>query len=212
VIPVLHRAQEKQAPAGIGVEIDAWADRTGPVLSHDPPHEDEMRYLSVWLRTDVACNGFRPFYAVNCKSDGLEIPIRDAFYRFGIPRDRWFAVDMSYPSQRVFEKSGLPFAERVSEEEPWRGRSHQIWLDRWAWRERGYQVAKYQKMGAVYVPTLDAAGRRIEVHAVSMELHVPDTTQHERREWWRWLFDEVRPTSVCTDYPDDCGRTWEDYR
>ena len=123
------------------------------------------------------------------------------------------AFDMSYPSQRMFEKLGLPFAERVSEEEAWQGRSPLIWLDRWAWKEARYEVRRYPGAGgAIYLPQLDAVGRRIEVHAVSMELHVPDTTQHERREWWRWLFDEVRPTSVCTDYPDDCGRTWEDYR
>lgn len=222
MIPVLHRAQEKQAPPGIGVEIDVWwshEDRRLCVLvGHDLQNSGEF---DDWLRDDVRMNGFRPLYAVNCKSDGLEVPISTAMRIYGIPPDRWFAFDMSYCSQRVFEQAGLPFAERVSEEEPWRSRSHRIWLDRWTWRDNGAAftgpalgIRRYSVgLGeGVYLPTMDGQGHRVEVHAVSMELHVADSSDHERRNWWRWLFDEVRPASVCTDYPDDLIATWKEWK
>mgnify|MGYP001619764017 CR=1 FL=1 len=223
MIPVLHRAQEKQAPPGVGVEVDVWMGVVydilyGASVGHDFLSIDTT--LDDWLKKDVGRAGFRPLYAVNCKSDGLEAELRDTFDRYGIPQDRWFAFDCSYPSQRVFEKSGLPFAERVSEEEPWRGRSHRIWLDRWTWRDNGAAftgpalgIRRFPvPIGhGVYLPQLDGQGRKIEVHAVSMELHVADSTDHERRNWWRWLFDEVRPASVCTDYPEDLMATWEEW-
>lgn len=222
MIPVLHRVQEKQAPPGIGVEIDVWMHWSGVIVSHDRPQPEGDCYLDTWLRLDVACHGFRPLYAVNCKTDCLEQEVSKSFDRYGVPRDRWFAFDCSYPSQRLFEKLGLPFAERVSEEEPWRARSHRIWLDRWTWRDNGAALtgsafgikrtpAAYSGNG-IYLPTLDSKGHKIEIHAVSMELHVPDAADHERRNWWRWLFDEVRPASVCTDYPDDLMRTWEEWK
>ena len=228
MIPVLHRAQEKQAPIGIGVEIDVWMT-TGliAVVSHDSP-TDASKLLVNWLRDDVRVAGFRPLYAVNCKSDGLEESLRNAFDKFGVPRDRWFVFDCSYPSQRVFERAGLPFAERVSEEEPWRGHSHRIWLDRWTWRDNGAAftgpglgIRRYPVPAdaGVYLPYSMPAkrpgifdGRKIEVHAVSMELHVTDTAEHERRNWWRWLFDEVKPMSVCTDYPEDLMQIWDEWQ
>ena len=221
MIPILHRAQGQQAPPGIGVEIDVWLT-TGliVVVTHDPP-TNASTLLVNWLRDDVRAAGLRPIYAINCKSDGLETLVRDAFDRYGVPRDRWFAFDMSYPSQRAFEKADLPFAERVSEEEPWRASSHRIWLDRWTWRDNGAAftgpalgIRRYPvPVGeGIYLPHLDAQGRKIEVHAVSMELHVADAADHERRNWWRWLFDEVRPVSVCTDYPEDLMQTWEELK
>ena len=217
MITVLHRAQEKQAPPGIGVEIDVGMP-TGliAVVSHDPPTNASCLLVN-WLRDDVRVAGFRPVYAVNCKSDGLEIPVSVAMDTYGVPRDRWFAFDCSYPSQRVFEKAGLPFAERVSEEEPWRAHSHRIWLDRWVWRDNAAAfkgVRKFPGMGdgGVYLPIWDGQGCKVEVHAVSMELHVADAADHERRNWWRWLFDEVRPASICTDYPEDLMQTWEELK
>ena len=214
MIPVLHRAQEKQALPGIGVEVDVWMSfddgPSVPLLGHTLSDTDYGETLEKWLRDDVRVAGFRPLYAVNCKSDGLEESLRNAFDKFGVPRDRWFVFDCSYPSQRVFEKAGLPFAERVSEEEPWRGRSHRIWLDRWTWRDNG---AAFTGPGlGIYLPYFDGMGRKIEVHAVSMELHVADAAEHERRNWWRWLFDEVKPMSVCTDYPEDLAQTWEEWK
>jgi len=220
MIPVLHRAQGKQALSGIGVEIDVWSTPSGAILQHDPPGGDLLSsrvFLNNWLRDDVRAAGFRPLYAINCKSDGLEIPVSVAMDIYGIPRDRWFAFDMSYCSQRVFEKADLPFAERVSEEEPWRGHSHRIWLDRWAWRDNAAAfkgVRRFPGMGdgGVYLPRWDGYGRAVEVHAVSMELHVADSADHERRNWWRWLFDEVQPASICTDYPEDLMQTWEELK
>ena len=224
MIPILHRAQEKRPPPGIGVEIDVWwgrddGGRAAAMVAHDYGHV--MIDFDDLLRGDICQSGFRPLYAINCKSDGLEIPVSVAMDTYGVPRDRWFAFDMSYCSQRVFEKAGLPFAERVSEEEPWRGRSHRIWLDRWTWRDNGaaftgpsLRIRRFPvPIGeGTYLPTFDGKGRKVEVHAVSMELHVADAADHERRNWWRWLFDEVRPASVCTDYPEDLMRTWEEWQ
>jgi len=209
MIPVLHRAQEKQAPAGIGVEIDVWAIGNGPYaigcLSHDRPDcfgREGIHHFYPWLKEDVQRAGFRPLYAVNCKSDGLEGLVAAAFDCFGIPRDRWFAFDMSYPSQRAFAKADLPFAERVSEEEPWSGEqcprkglvlpTKRIWLDRWTWNDN---FAAFTENG----PRLPEGA---EVHAVSIELHVPSATWFDRQHWWRWLMENVRPASICTDYTD----------
>ena len=203
MIPVLHRAQEKQAPPGIGVEIDVWLT-LGPatVVSHDPPKVTNHLFYQ-WLRDDVRRAGFRPLYAVNCKTDGLENDVASCFDRLGVPRDRWFALDMSHPSQKAFAKAGLPFAERVSEEEPWRGHSKRIWLDRWMWGDNavaflkgGMSVSRTPGVG-LYLPP-DA-----EVHVVSVELHVQTATWVDRVQWWKWLIEEVRPVSICTDYPDE---------
>lgn len=208
MIPVLHRAQEKQALPGIGVEIDVWlcagtydvspAPFAG--MGHDGP-DSEATSLSDWLRDDVQHAGFRPLYAVNCKSDGLHEPVCDAFDRLGIPRDRWFAFDCSYPAQRAFQQARLPFAERVSEEEPYRGHSCLVWLDRWSWRDNGARFSEVIDGGTNVVRTL--RGKILEIHAVSIELHVPDAVHHERVQWWRWLMEEVRPASICTDYPQE---------
>jgi hypothetical protein len=201
VIPVQHRAQEcaTLVPPEFGIEFDVWAADDDAFVSHNPteiPHVSP-NFLDSWLRRDVQHAGFRPLYAVNVKTDALATNVAAAFDNLGIPRDRWFAFDGSYPCMREFREAGLPLAGRISDEEMWDG-SMQIWLDRWLWRSDN---SKLHRLGP-------SEKGRLKIHAVSPELH-GDRYRDIRVAYWNWLRSDLRPYSVCTKEPQLAKDYWE---
>lgn len=206
---IAHRAQDKEVPERFGVEIDVHWNGDWPIASHDPPGNRHSADFTEW----VTANPCHVMYAINIKADGILDKVYQLCEKY-IP-GRYFVFDMSYPEQKVCERFSIPFAERVSEEEPWRGRSRIIWLDRWRW-DNDYEYGRFPTdplmryreggelvptTGSVYVPKFSGE-EKVEIYAVSPELHKLDCAPHWRRWWWREM-ERLGVTGICTDHYEE---------
>ncbi len=213
MIVIAHRAQDykKDIPRRFGVEIDVRDAYGGaPYLSHDPvnitpDYETQSAPLYYWLQQEG--DVVRPAYAVNIKADGIEQKLVDAFAGYPNIWGQTFFFDGSFPTMRRLKHLNVPVAERISEEEPYRGWSHIIWLDRWDWADgegpvlgRGQTATgKICKVPLIQYET----NKKTEIYAVSPELHIPNCQPSFRRYWWR-RFQEMGCAGICTDHWLEC--------
>jgi hypothetical protein len=171
---------------GFGTETDV-RDLSGElVISHDPPTGGELRF-SEFL--DLL-NGRDLPLALNIKSDGLAVPIRDELVKRSL--SKWFVFDMSVPDTLQHLKIGNPVYLRRSEFEfdnSLTDRSDGIWLDAFE--------------GEWWSPDLvhDYLLRGKKVCIVSSELHGrdPNTLWNTLKSSNLWKYDQVL---LCTDRPE----------
>lgn len=168
---------------GFGTETDVRDLNGALVISHDMPVQGAMS-LTEFLALD---RGLLPL-AINIKSDGLAVPIRDAMV--GVDRNAWFVFDMSIPDMRIHIKVGNPVFTRMSEYEQdplWLDQSEGIWLDHF---EREW-------FDTQLLASLLDTGKRVCV--VSSELHGRD-----HLSLWRLLrpLIDCKNLMLCTDMPE----------
>ncbi|HBV9912392.1 TPA: phosphodiesterase [Klebsiella aerogenes] len=113
---------------GLGIETDIRDLNGTLVISHDMPHTGALpleALLEDYLKAD------HPGYlALNIKSDGLALPLKQMLSERGIAR--YFCFDMSVPDTLTYLQADIPVAARISEYET-PGRltdiSPVIWVD-----------------------------------------------------------------------------------
>ena len=208
LVIIAHRAQECESPIDgrFGVELDVRDDSGDIVVCHDPFYAYE-KTLTNWILDDVRRYGCRPVYALNIKADGLEDEIEEMFSSVSFIRESAFVFNMSYPSMKQYQAKGIPFAERLSEEETYWGRSPIVWMDRWDWSDAipcGRYVAFDHGRPAITIPPTDRKGAKCRVYAVSPELHNPDANPSWVEHFWQkcveWEID-----GICTDWTERCN-------
>jgi hypothetical protein len=205
LILLAHRAQavNEPIPGRHGVEIDVRDHLGFPVMAHDLPTQSPES-LYGWFSRDLDEQGVRPIYAINIKADGLEDLIVYLTKFYPQVADRIFVFDMSYPSLVRFRERGVPFAERISEEEGFTGQTPLIWMDRWNWTDNipmGRRIAFDGGRPSIPIPTTDKWGKRCRIYAVSPELRVKDACPSWVEHYWG-LFHEWGVDGVCTDWWD----------
>lgn len=168
---------------GFGTETDV-RDLCGKlVVSHDMPQGQEM----LWADFVKLLAGKNLPLAVNVKSDGLAVPIKELMAGQEV---NWFVFDMSVPDMRSHFQVGNPVFARMSEverEPAWFAQVVGIWLDAFggAWYD------------AATIVGLLEAGKQVCV--VSPELH-----GRPYKEVWQTLLPLAgRPgLMLCTDVPE----------
>lgn len=102
-----------------GVEVDIRGYGTQMLLSHDPIADPkECTDLETYLKQAVARN--IPFYIFNIKEAGYEEKIITLTQNLGIPKEKYFLLDVEFPYlYRATRKEGIrQIAVRYSEAEP----------------------------------------------------------------------------------------------
>ena len=209
MVIIAHRAQEIEEPIDgrFGVELDIRDSDEDIVLCHNA-FVKNCDYLFDWIGTDIKRYGCRPIYALNVKADGLEDVVDALLVGYPFIRRNMFVFDMSYPSMKQYQAKSIPFAERLSEEETYWGRSPIVWMDRWDWSDAipcGRYVAFDHGRPAITIPPTDRKGAKCRVYAVSPELHNPDANPSWVEHFWQkcveWEID-----GICTDWTERCDR------
>ena len=170
---------------GFGVEFDVRDSASGIVLAHDPWETNAPSFGEFLGGVPEAGT-----LAVNIKSCGLAVRIKEELGAYGVNPSRCFFFDMAVPDHVIYLKNGLRAFPRISEIEPWGALAENadgVWLDGFhsTWWDVA-QVAEWLKGG-------------VKVCIVSPELH-----RRERHEAWSRLRESglhVNPSlSICTDY------------
>ena len=111
---------------GFGTETDVRDCNGKLVIAHDMPIGGEIQLIDF-----VEIIGKRPLpLAVNIKSDGLAIPLKQIMENAGV--SDWFVFDMSIPDMRAYLQANVPVFARMSEvekEPAWFEQVSGIWLD-----------------------------------------------------------------------------------
>lgn len=122
-----RNAFSRSFESGFGLETDV-RDRAGTlVISHDPPHGEELtldEFLSIPGQAGLPL-------ALNVKADGLASGIAQALADHPESGDA-FVFDMSVPDMRAYFETGVPVFTRMSEVErtpAWLERCSGVWLD-----------------------------------------------------------------------------------
>ena len=207
MIIIAHRAQDykKEIPQRFGVEIDVYNHGGVPLMGHSPT-ENSDESLSWWIYEDIHESGERPVYALNIKADGMEEALEKQLKGRPITWIKSFCFDGSHPTMRRLKNLHVQVAERISEEEPYRGHSHIIWLDRWDWVDGEGPVPGRGQTATgkiCNVPLISQDNIPTEIYAVSPELHIPNCQPSFRNYWWR-RFQEMGCAGICTDHWLEC--------
>lgn len=117
---IIHRINKinnlKEIPQKYGVEIDVRGYGDKILLNHDPI-DDPTKYdgLEEYLR-----NFKHAFIIFNIKESGYEQRIIDIAEKYGIPKEKYFLLDVEFPYlYRSTRKEGIrEIAVRYSEAEP----------------------------------------------------------------------------------------------
>ena len=128
--------------------------------------------------------------------------------KFPFVRNNSFVFNMSYPSMKQYQAKGIPFAERLSEEETYWGRSPIVWMDRWDWSDAipcGRYIAFDHGRQAITIPPTDRNGVKCKVYAVSPELHNSDANPSWVEYFWRECV-EWNVDGICTDWAERCDK------
>ncbi len=173
---------------GFGVEFDVRDSASGIVLAHDPWETNAPSFGEFLGGVPVAGT-----LAVNIKSCGLAVRIKEELRAYGVDPARCFFFDMAVPDHVSYVKNGLQAYPRISEIEPWGALAESadgVWLDGFhsAWWDVA-AVSGWLKKG-------------VKVCVVSPELH-----RRDRHEVWSRLRESglhANPSlSICTDYALD---------
>lgn len=182
-------ALERALDAGYGIETDIRDALGTLVVSHDPPTGKSHMTFDALLQTYVR-EGAQSMLALNIKSDGLQVSVREMLQAYSV--DNYFVFDMSIPDTLGYVRSGMNWAVRLSEYEDG-GRlldgAPFIWLD--AFERDWYTEAELSAW----------LGMGKKVCIVSPELH---NRNHENV--WQMLERVPRDFSgnlyLCTDLVD----------
>lgn len=180
-------AFERSFAEGFGTETDVRDHRGRLVISHDIPVDDQdLVSFDEFLQL---AQGLNQPLAINIKSDGLAMLVRDAMARHNILD--WFVFDMSIPDMRQQLAAGNPTFARMSEVEQipaWGEECAGIWLD-------GFEGIWFD---AELIRTLLSQGKRVCV--VSPELHLRPHVPL----WTQLRSVATHPNLIlCTDLPHD---------
>jgi len=108
-------AFERALNFGFGIETDLRDAGGEIVISHDVPSGGEMK-LQDFFGMCVSYPIGRPL-ALNIKSDGLRLVLKQNLEQRGIPESEYFVFDMSFPDGMSYIAAGLPAYTRISEYE-----------------------------------------------------------------------------------------------
>jgi hypothetical protein len=177
---------------GDGVETDIRDYNGQLVVSHDIPTANSMK-LNDFLQP------YRSYpqggtLAINIKSDGLQVLLKESLKKFSI--DRYFVFDMNIPDTLGYLKSDLQVFARVSEFESvnsqilesCQGLWVDIFLSDWVDKKIAEDFLKQKK----------------KVALVSPELH----KRNSYFEYWG-RFNEVKDSNnfmLCTDMPEEAKK------
>ena len=171
-----------------GTETDLRDYLGNLVISHDIPNGDEI-YFDEFLSL---VGPEEKLLAINIKSDGLAIPLKQAMMNYN-PKN-WFVFDMSIPDMKAHITVGNPVFARMSEVEsqiPWFDLVKGIWLDSFddEWFDEGF------------IRDLIMQGKRVCV--VSPELH-----DRSHLKLWKSLSSLSGNDSLilCTDLPEQAQK------
>jgi hypothetical protein len=108
-------AFERALNLGFGIETDLRDAGGEIVISHDMPCGGEMN-LQDFFGMCVSYPIGRPL-ALNIKSDGLRLVLKQNLEQWGIAESEYFVFDMSFPDAISYIAAGLPAYTRISEYE-----------------------------------------------------------------------------------------------
>lgn len=120
---IIHRVNTietlKELPNSYGVEIDVRGYGNQMLLTHDPiddpsKHDELEAYLRVFADKNME------FVVFNMKEAGYEQRVIDLAAQYGIPKEKYFLLDVEFPYlYRATRKEGIrEIAVRYSEAEP----------------------------------------------------------------------------------------------
>lgn len=175
---------------GFGTETDIRDYNGELVISHDIPNENCMT-LDFFLNMYKTSSESDLFLALNIKSDGLQLKLKEKLGEFGI--ENYFAFDMSIPDTLGYLRNNMNTFSRHSEYEPipaFYNESKGIWLD-------AFNLIWYDDK-----IILDHIRKGKKVAIVSPELH-----KRNHLELWEYLkinyLHQLEDIILCTDIPED---------
>jgi len=182
-------AFERALKFGFGIETDLRDAEGEVVISHDMPSGGEMK-VQDFLDMCVSYPIGRPL-ALNIKSDGLRLVLKQYLKQRGIAESEYFVFDMSFPDAMSYIAAGLPAYTRISEYETsplWLAQMRGVWVD--AFHSEWY-VEKD-------LSALLRKGKQICI--VSPELH-----GRPHMPLWKnlkkWKLHISHQVGLCTDFP-----------
>lgn len=175
---------------GYGTETDIRDYNGQLVISHDIPDENSLK-IDDFFKIYNTYSGSNLTLALNIKSDGLQVKLKEKLIEFEI--ENYFVFDMSVPDTLGYLRNNLITFTRHSEYEPipaFVEESKGIWLD-------SFESTWYDEQ-----VLLNHLQRGKDVAIVSPELH-----KRNHLELWTYLknnnYHESDNIILCTDLPED---------
>ena len=180
---------ERSFKLGFGTETDIRDYMGELVISHDIPNKDCMS-IDDFFKIYKAHSNPDLILALNIKSDGLQLKLKEKLIEFGI--EKYFVFDMSIPDTLGYIKNNVKSFSRHSEFETipaFFNECQGIWLD--AFETRWYDA----KVLSNHIQK----GKNVAI--VSSELH-----KRNHLELWEYLkinkFHRLDNIILCTDFPE----------
>jgi hypothetical protein len=182
-------AFERSFSLGLGTETDIRDYREALVISHDIANPCSVSF-------DQFAFSYNSYtvsspLALNIKSDGLQLQLKDALSRYNI--SNYFVFDMSVPDTLGYIKNKIRFFSRQSEYEPepvFYQQCAGIWLDAFTGDWYSNDII------------LEHLANQKQVAIVSPELH-----KREPHSLWHQLKQQnihlLRDVILCTDTPEE---------
>jgi hypothetical protein len=181
---------ERSFELGFGTETDIRDYMGQLVISHDIPNENNLN-IDDFFKTYKTFSNPDLLLALNIKSDGLQIKLKEKLSEFGI--NNYFVFDMSIPDTLGYLQNKLNTYSRQSEYEPipaFIDQCQGIWLDAFEtrWFNDDVIISHIQN------------GKKVVI--VSSELH-----KKNHLELWEYLknknLHQFENLILCTDLPVD---------
>lgn len=175
---------------GYGTETDIRDYKGELVISHDIPDENSLKVDDLFNLYKTYLNSNLTL-ALNIKSDGLQLKLKEKLVEFGI--ENYFVFDMSIPDTLGYLRNNIKTFTRQSEYEPIPALIDEcqgIWLDSFEsiWYDEKVLLNHFQSAKKVAL--------------VSPELH-----KRSHIEFWTYLknnnYHELDNLILCTDLPED---------
>mgnify|MGYP001049556465 CR=1 FL=1 len=177
---------------GYGTETDIRDYKGELVISHDVPDENSIR-IDDFFKIYNIYSSSNLTLALNIKSDGLQVKLKEKLIEFGIKN--YFVFDMSIPDTLGYLRNNLITFTRHSEYEPipaFIEKCNGIWLD--SFESRWYD----EKV------LLNHLQNGKDISIVSPELH-----KRNHLELWAYLknnnYHKLDNIILCTDLPEDAS-------
>ena len=105
---------KKAFELGFGIETDVRDFHSRLVISHDPPITNALVYLDDLFELYNHLH-IEKTIAINIKSDGISLAIRDLIKKYNI--ENFFTFDMSIPELLQYKSLAIRYFSRISEYE-----------------------------------------------------------------------------------------------
>lgn len=181
---------ERSFKLGFGTETDIRDYKGNLVISHDIPDENCLS-INEFFNIYKSHSNLDLILALNIKSDGLQVKLKEKLIEFGI--EKYFVFDMSIPDTIGYMKYNMISFSRQSEYEPipvFENECQGIWLD--AFDSKWYDAKLLS----------DHINKGKNVAIVSPELH-----KRKHIELWQFLkinkFEKLDNIILCTDLPEE---------